>query len=141
VPLSSQYAIEEIVVRTFIVLVASFLYLAISGAAHAHGDDKPKQGGIMGRGDDSVSVELVMKDGVITLFVEEHANDVPIPTDLVKGWLNLSGPGRPAEEVKLVPAGDNKLTATGLKPRVGDRLRARMVLPSGEEVSSLFSFR
>jgi hypothetical protein len=128
-------------VRKLIVVVASFVFLAISGAAQAHGDDKPKHGGIMGRGDDSVSIELVMTNGVITLYVEEHANDVPIPTDRVKGWLNLSGPGRVAEEVKLIPAGDNKLTATGLKPRVGDRLRARMVLPGGEEASSLFSFR
>jgi hypothetical protein len=55
--------------------------------------------------------------------------------------LSLVRPGRPAVEETLAPAGDNKLTATGLAPLPGDRLRARIVLPNGDELSSIFSYR
>jgi hypothetical protein len=117
------------------------LLLAVCDAAHAHGDDKPKRGGTMGRGDDSVSIELVMEQGVVALYVEEHANNVPIPSERMTGWLSLTARGRATEEVGLVPAGGNKLTAPGLKPVAGERLRARIVLPNGDEVSSVFLFK
>ena len=108
--------------------------------AHAHGDHKPKHGGIMGRGDDEISVELVMEKGTATLYIEDESG-TPLPTVKVKGTLGLAGPGRPAQEGKLVPAGDNKLTAKGLTPLPGDRLRARIILPNGDELSLIFSFR
>ena len=59
----------------------------------------------------------------------------------MKGWLSLVARGRPGKEVRLVPAGANKLTAPGLKPVAGERLRARIILPNGDEVSSVFLFR
>jgi hypothetical protein len=34
--------------------------------------------------------------------------------------------------------GDNKFSAKGLTPVRGDRLRLRIILPSGEEFSSIF---
>jgi hypothetical protein len=38
--------------------------------------------------------------------------------------------------------GDHKpLTAKGLTPLPGDRLRARIILPNGDELSAIFSFR
>ena len=83
-------------------VIATVLQVALCNAS-AHGDHKPKHGGIMGRGDDEISVELVM-------------------------------------EGKLVPAGANRLTAKGLTPVPGDRLRARIILPTGDELSSIFSF-
>jgi hypothetical protein len=55
--------------------------------------------------------------------------------------LSLASPGRPAQEAKLVPAGGNKLTAQGLAPVPGDRLRARIILPNGDELSAIFSYR
>ncbi len=94
----------------------------------------------MGRGDDEISVELVMDKGTVTLYMEDESG-TPVPTEKVKGTLSVAGPGRPAQEGKLIPAGDNKLTTTGLKPLPGDRLRARIILPNGDELSSIFSFR
>src|SRR5258707_3475998 len=47
----------------------------------------------------------------------------------------------PTQEGKLVPAGENKLAAKGLTPLPGDRLRARIILPNGDELSVIFSFR
>ena len=57
-------------------------FLALVVALHldevlARGDEKPKHGGIMGRGDETVTVEFVFKDGVLAIYV--------------------FGPGRPAE--------------------------------------------
>jgi hypothetical protein len=120
------------------VLASGFQLMALNNAC-AHGDHKPKQGGIMGRGDEDISVELVMEKGIATLHIEDESG-VPVATERVKGTLSLAGPGRPAQEVKLVPAGDNRMTAAGLKPVSGDRLRARIVLPNGDELSAIFSF-
>ena len=127
--------------RTFLAAMMATFQLATCTGVHAHGDDKPKRGGTMGRGDDSVSIELVMEQGVIALYVEEHANHAPISSERMQGWLGVVARGGPGMEVKLVPAGANKLTAPGLKPVAGERLRARIILPNGDEVSSVFLFR
>jgi hypothetical protein len=121
-------------------VIATFLQALVLCNAYAHGDHKPKHGGIMGRGDDEISVELVMEKGAAILYVEDESG-TPLPTEKVKGILSLAGPGRPAQERTLIPAGDNKLTAKGLTPLPGDRLRARIILPNGDELSAIFSFR
>jgi len=108
--------------------------------AYAHGDHKPKHGGIMGRGDDTISVELVMEKGTATLYIEDEGG-APLATEEVKGTLSLASPGRPAQERNLIPAGANKLTAKDLAPDPGDRLRARIILPNGDGASAIFSFR
>ncbi|MFL6572497.1 MAG: hypothetical protein ACJ8G4_12130 [Burkholderiales bacterium] len=124
---------------------AFFVALVVAvytGHVFAHGDDKPKHDGIMGRGDDTVTVEFVFKEGVIAVYVEDHDSATPIPAQNLKGaWVSVSGPGRPAQEANLVPAGENRLTASGLSPRVGDRLSARLILPNGMETWSVVTFR
>ncbi|HXJ50456.1 MAG TPA: hypothetical protein VNH16_03625 [Burkholderiales bacterium] len=124
---------------------AFFLSLAVTlqvGAALAHGDEKPKHGGIMGRGDDTVTVEFVYKEGVVTVYIEDHDSAAPLLAENFKGaWVNVFGPGRPAQRAELSPAGENRLTASGLSPRVGDRLSARLILPNGMETWSVVTFR
>jgi hypothetical protein len=120
------------------VIAAAFQALSFCNA-YAHGDHEPKHGGIMGRGDDELSVELVMEKGIATLYIEDESG-TPVPTGKVQGTLSLSGPRR-AAEAKLIPAGDNRMTAAELRPLRGDRLRARIILPNGVELSSIFSFR
>jgi hypothetical protein len=121
-------------------VIAAVLQVLSFCDAYAHGDHKPKHGGIMGRGEDEISVELVMDKGTATLYIEDESA-MPIPTKKVKGTLSVAGQGRPAQEAKLVPAGGNKLKANGLAPVPGDRLRARIILPGGEEFWPIFSFR
>jgi hypothetical protein len=121
-----------------LVVIATVLQVVSFCNAYAHGDHKPKHGGIMGRGDDEISVELVMDKGTVILYIEEE--DKPLPSEKVKGTLSVAGPGR-SQEANLVPAGDNKLKATGLTPAPGDRLRARIILPNGDELLSIFSVR
>src|SRR5882762_6633566 len=131
---------EERRMKIALAVLAAVLHTLALCDAYAHGDHKPKHGGIMGRGDDEVSVELVMEKGTAILYIEDESGS-PVQTEKVKGTLNLASPGRPAQEGKLIPAGDNKLTAKGLTPLPGDRLRARIILPSGEEFWPIFSFR
>ena len=121
-------------------VIATVLQTLALCNAYAHGDHKPKHGGIMGRGDDEISVELVMEKGTAILYVEDESG-TPLPTEKLKGTLSLAAPGRPTQEGKLVPAGENKLAAKGLTPLPGDRLRARIILPNGDELSVIFSFR
>jgi hypothetical protein len=125
--------------KALVLLVALLLQ---PGFALAHGDDKPKHGGIMGRGDDTVTVEFVYEKGIMTVYVEDHDSATPIPAEKLKGaWLSVQGTGRLAQQAKLIPAGENKLTASGLGPRVGDRLSARLILPNGMETWSIVTFR
>ena len=119
-------------------LLALFALL-FSVAAVAHGDHDPKYGGIIGHSSDEVIVELVVEDGAVFLYIEEETG-TPIPSAKVSGTLTLIPAQRPRQEAKLVPAGGNKLAAPGLKPSRGDRLRAYIRLPNGDELSSSFLF-
>lgn len=126
--------------KSALAVIAAVLQALAFCNAYAHGDHRPRHGGIMGRGDDEISVELVMEKGTAILYIEDESG-APVRTEKVNGTLSVASPGRPAQEAKLMPAGDNKLTAKGLTPRPGDRLRARIILPNGDELSSIFSFR
>ena len=121
------------------VVVASVFNLLVFGNAYAHGDHPSEHGGVVGRGDDAIVVEFVMEKGTITLYVHDEAGK-PLATKNVTGTLTLIAPQRPAQEVKLVRAGDDKFTAPGLVPAPGDRLKARITLPSGEEFESVGLF-
>ena len=106
--------------------------------AYAHGDHEAKHGGIMSRGDEIVSAELVVQKDAIVMYIETEDGH-PLPTSEVTGTVTLVAPQRPVQEANLAPAGDNKLTASGFRPTRGDRVNARIKLPSGEEATLLFS--
>ena len=121
------------------VVVASVFNLLAFGNACAHGDHPSEHGGIMGRGDDEIVVEFVMEKGTINVYVHDEEGK-PLATKNVTGTLTVIAPQRPAQEVKLVRAGDHKFTAPGIVPARGDRLKARITLPSGEELESVGLF-
>jgi hypothetical protein len=124
----------------FFILLATLALQA--GIAFAHGDDRPKHGGIMGRGDDSFSVEFVLRKGVVTVYIEDHEKEAPVAAGKMKGaWLSITGSGRLPQQAELKPAGANSLSAAGLSVRVGDRMSVRLVLPDGRETDSLVVFR
>ena len=93
----------------------------------------------MGRGDDEIVVEFVMEKGTVNLYVHDEAGK-PLATKNVTGTLTLIAPQRPAQEVKLVAAGEHKLKAPGIAPVRGDRMVARITLPSGEKTESAALF-
>ena len=119
--------------------IASLFIVFAPGLAIAHGDHKPAHSGTVGRPDDEMVVEFVMERGTINLYLHDASGD-PIPTKDLTGTLTLVPPQRPAQEVKLVPAGHHKFAAPGIKPIPGDRLRAYIRFPSGEEFESLVLF-
>jgi hypothetical protein len=119
-------------------LAALFAASLVIGQALAHGDHEAKHGGFMSRGDELVSAELVVQKDAIVMYLETEDGH-PLATSGVSGTVTVVAPQRPVQEAKLVPAGDNKLTASGLKPTRGDRVNARIRLPSGEEAAILFS--
>src|SRR5258705_111285 len=133
-------ATEEGRMKIALAVIATVLQTLALCNAYAHGDHKPKHGGIIGRGDDEISVQLVMEKGTAIPYAEDNSGR-RFPPEKVKGTLSLAAPGRPTQEGKLVPAGENKLAAKGLTPLPGDRLRARIILPNGDELSVIFSFR
>jgi hypothetical protein len=118
------------------VVVASLVNLAVFGNAFAHGDHPSSHGGIMGRGDDAVVVEFVMEKGTLVVYVHDE-NGKPLPKKDVTATLSLLAPHSLPQEVKLVRAGEDKFTAPTLKPATGDRLRAHIKLPTGEEFESM----
>jgi hypothetical protein len=126
-------------VKTLAVVVASVFNLLAFGNSYGHGDHPSEHGGVVGRGDDAIVVEFVMEKGTINLYVHDEAGK-PLATKNVTGTLTLIAPQRPAQEVKLVRADDHKFTAPGIKPAPGDRLKARITLPGGEELESVGLF-
>ncbi len=125
--------------KTLAVVIASVFNLLAFGNAYAHGDHPSEHGGVVGRGDDAIVVEFVMEKGTINVYVHDEAGK-PLATKNVTGTLTLIAPQRPAQEVKLVRAGDDKFTAPGIVPARGDRLKARITLPGGEELESVGLF-
>ena len=124
--------------KTFALVIASLFNLVAFGNAYAHGDHEPTHGGVVGRGDDEIVVEFVMEKGTLTVYVQDEAGN-PLATKNIMGTLTLIAPHR-AQEVKLVAAGDNKFVAPGVVPVRGNRLRAHLTLPGGEQIESLALF-
>src|SRR5258708_23865297 len=76
-------------------VIATVLQALAFCNAYAHGDHKPKHGGIMGPGDDEISVELGMEKCTVTLYLE-HEDGTPLPTEQAKGTLSHATPTPPA---------------------------------------------
>jgi hypothetical protein len=125
-------------VKTLPVVVALVFTLIAFGNAYAHGDHEATHGGTVGVGNDEIVVEFVMEHGTLNVYVHDEAGK-PLAIKNVTGTLTLIGPHR-AQEVKLVSAGDNKFAAPGIAPARGDRMVARITLPSGEEMESAALF-
>lgn len=108
-------------------------------AVATHSDHEPRHGGVVGRTNYEVVVELVVEKDVPVLYLADE-QERPMSAEKVTGTLTLIAVQRPPQTVALVPAGGNKLAAPGLKPARGDTLRAHFRLPNGDEVASRFRF-
>jgi hypothetical protein len=122
-------------IKTSATAIVSVFSLLVSGSAGAHGDHPSTHGGVVGQGNDEVVVEFVVENGALNLYVENEAGE-PLATEKLTGTLTLIAPHHPAQEVKLVSTGSYKFTAPGIEPATGDRLLARITLPSGEQIES-----
>ena len=125
--------------RTLAVVIASVFNLLAFGNAYAHGDHEATHGGTVGVGNDEIVVEFVMENGTLNLYVHDETGK-PLSIKNLRGTFTLIAPQRPAQEVKLVAAGEHKFKAPGIAPVRGDGMVARITLPSGEEMESAALF-
>lgn len=91
-------------IKSVILMTTVFLYAAFS---HGHGSTEAEHGGKIQAKHDLV-FELVRKTGEINLYVKDHGKDHST-SDLTGSILVLSSGKK--QEVELVPAGGNKMTA------------------------------
>ncbi|HSU76926.1 MAG TPA: hypothetical protein VLI89_07630 [Burkholderiales bacterium] len=114
------------------------LLAVVCGNALAQ-DPRPKHGGLMSRGDQDLSAELVVEVDRVVLYVE--ADDKPVGTTGAAGTLRRLARQRAAQqEIELAPAGDNKLSASGVKLVRGDQVRAYVRFANGREQTFAFTY-
>ena len=113
-------------------LVAGVLLsLALVWTALAHGEAKPRFGGIV-KAAQEISFELVpAASGGAQIYMDDHGS--LMPTKGITGKLTIVGKGG-RKEAPLV-AGGEKLTAKGVNPVSGDRVVVVVVLPSQQTIS------
>jgi hypothetical protein len=119
-------------------LAAALLGLAAFGfnAALAHGDAKPKHGGVVQIASD-LSFELVGTADGAAIYVEDHGKPMA-PTGL-KGKLTVLN-GANKSEANLEVAGD-KLEAKGIKLAPGAKVVAALVTPAAKAITVRFTVK
>lgn len=123
--------------KKWLALVAMAVTVAVSGNALAHGA-KPKHGGIVQSASD-LGFELVNKDGMATLYVEDHGK--PVSTVGATGKLTVLN-GAEKTEVALEPAGENTLVTKGEAKLVkGTKAIAAVTLADKKMVNVRFSVK
>ncbi len=103
--------------------------------ALAHGDGKPKHGGVVQSASD-LNFELVADDSGATLYLEDH--DQPLPSTGFSGKLTVLQAGVKTEAA-LQPGGANKLSAPGLKLAAGAKAVAVVVTPQNQTIAVRFT--
>lgn len=123
-----------------ILLRALALTLAVSAATavFAHGDEKPKYGGVVAEVKD-VNYELVAKADTVALYIEDHGKKVDTKGATAKLTLLTDGQ---KTEVMLMQAGDGKLEAKGsFSSKVGTKVIALVTLAGKPPASVRFEIK
>lgn len=103
-------------------------------AAQAHGDTKPRHGGIVEVSGD-IKFELVVTAAGAELHIDDHGQTVP--TAGASGRLTIMSGGAKSE-APLEPAPGDKLVARGAKLAKGDRVIAVVTLADKSKSSVRF---
>ncbi|MFH7042063.1 hypothetical protein ABT392_07045 [Paucibacter sp. JuS9] len=114
-----------------LVLLAASLQL---GVAFAHGDEKPRHGGIVQMAGE-LKLELVATPDAAELYLDDHGQAVP--TAKVSGKLTVLSGGAKSE-FKLEPAAGDKLVAKGAKLVKGDKVIAVVITEDKQNSSARF---
>jgi hypothetical protein len=102
---------------------------------HSHG---PRYGGVA-REVGEVTYELVVKPDAMTLYASDHGKPVSM-RDASAEAIVYAGSDRTS--VKLAPAGENTLAATGnFKSGVGVRVAVNLMRPGQKELRLTFNLR
>lgn len=142
--------LHKIATATVAVLAMSFSSIGVAaddhkghnhdekkGSEHAH-DAKPAYGGVVSVVKD-VNYELVAKSDTMTLYITDHGQ--PVDTKDASATLTLLS-ASDKSEVKLAPAGENKLQAKGsFKVEKGTKVVAAVATGGGKPQSVRFTLK
>lgn len=120
------------------VLAAAVLGLSalLFNAALAHGDIKPRHGGVVSAAGD-LHFELVSTSTGAAIYIDDHGKSVA-PTGMTGKLTVLTGTEK--SEADLVVAGD-KLEAKGLKLVKGAKVVAALTTPAKKTVTVRFTVK
>ncbi|WCT79303.1 hypothetical protein [Novosphingobium humi] len=116
------------------IVAAALALAAIPGVAGAHGSMKPQHGGQVQMSGETL-VELVSTPKGVDVYLTEE--DEPVAAANYTAKLTQTA-GTAKTEVKLVPAGANRLSASGFKAAKGARLVVALVDKSGAKIFASF---
>ena len=122
--------------KTLMAMLAAGLAALSFNAAHAHGDVKPKHGGVIQTAND-ISFELVAQADGAAIYIEDHEKAVSVVG--ADGKLMVLN-GADKVEAELKPAGD-KLEAKGVKLAPGSKVVASVTMADKKTVSVRFSVK
>ena len=123
--------------KKLMALVAVAMTVSLSSNAFAHGD-KPKHGGFVQSASD-LSFELVNKDGIAMIYVEDHGKSMS--TAGASGKLTVLN-GAEKSELALVPSGDNAMSTKGDAKLVkGSKAIASITFADKKAVNVRFSVK
>ena len=118
-------------------LVAALMSAPLFAAEHGHSHG-PRYGGVA-REVGEVTYELVVKPDAMTLYASDHGKPVSM-RDASAEAIVYAGSDRTS--VKLAPAGENTLAATGnFKSGVGVRVAVNLMRPGQKELRLTFNLR
>lgn len=111
--------------------LAAALGLSLAAAALAHGEAKPRFGGIV-KAAQEISFELVpAADGGAQIYMDDHGE--LMPTTGITGKFTIVG--KDGRKEAALKADGEKLVAEGANPASGDRVVVVVVLPSQQTIS------
>ncbi len=113
-------------------LLGGGLHFGVAPSASAHGEAKPRFGGVV-KAAQEISFELVYAaPGGAQVYMDDHGN--LMSTQGITGKLTVIGKDGGKKEAALTTDG-KKLTAPGANPVSGDRAILVVVLPSAQTIS------
>jgi hypothetical protein len=122
--------------HTLLLAVALGLSALSYNTAMAHGETKPKHGGVVAAASD-LHFELVGTPTGAALYIDDHGKPVP-PTGMSGKLTVLSGTDK--SEAALVVAGD-KLEAQGVKLARGAKVVASLTTPAKKAITVRFTVK
>ena len=122
--------------KTLMAMIAAGVIALSVNAAQAHGDAKPKHGGVVQTAND-MSFELVAQPDGAAIYIEDHEKAVSVAGASGKITV-LSGADK--AEAELKPAGD-KLEAKGIKLAAGSKVVSSVITADKKTISVRFSVK
>jgi hypothetical protein len=120
-----------------LLIAAATTMIMLTSAAQAHDQVKSRHGGTVQSAGD-LGFELVKEKDGAAIYVEDHGK--PFATQGTTGKLTVLN-GSEKTEADLVPTGDNKLEAKGVKLDSGARVVAAVTLPTKKVVTVRFTVK